>query len=193
MRYLSESSEKEMVAEFLKGEYKSPKHSVKIKSLLKELGIPSEYLQNPNLEDKTQNDMRAKILTKYRGYSDKKGVFSIVPDGIVWQLQELNKTDVLGLYHIGLPYWHKLSQSTNKVKVSVETVMEDEEVEGRPNQPFYKVATDIEQGLKLPPLIIVKNPKTEHLVVIEGNVRAVAIGLARVNDFKQKAIIGYNA
>jgi len=190
MRYLRESSEQEMVAEFLKGEFKSPKHSARIKSLLKELSISSEYLRNPNLEDKTQNDTRSRLLSKYRGYGDKKGVFSVVPDGLTWQLQELNKTDILGLYHIGLPYWHKLSQSTNKVKVSVETVMEDEEVEGRPNQPFYKVATDIEQGAKLPPLIIVKNPKNEHLVIIEGNVRAVAIGIARVNEFKVKAIAG---
>ncbi|MEI6236975.1 MAG: hypothetical protein WCP03_00030 [Candidatus Saccharibacteria bacterium] len=190
MRYLRESSEQEMVAEFLKGEFKSPRYATKIKALAHQLNIPVEIIHNPNLEDTTQNNQRAQILTKYRGYGDKRGVFSIVPDNTKWQLQELNKIDILSLYHIGLPYWHKLSQLTNKVKVSVETVMEDEEVQGQSNQQFYKIATDIEQGAKLPPVILVKNEKIGHSVIIEGNVRAVAIGIARVNDFKIKAIIG---
>jgi hypothetical protein len=68
--------------------------------------------------------------------------------------------------------------------------MEDEEVQGQSNQPFYKVSTDIEHGIKLPPLILIKNENTGHLTIIEGNVRATAIGLARISDYKIKAIIG---
>lgn len=190
MRYLRDSSEQEMVAEFLKGELKSPRFSGKIKSLAHQLNIPIEIIHNPDLKNSEQNGSREKLLTKFRGYSDKKGVFSIVPEGITWQLQELNKIDILSLYHIGLPYWHKLSQLTNKVKVSVETVMEDEEVQGQSNQQIYKVATDVEHGIKLPPIILIKQEKNDHYVIIEGNVRATAIGLARVNDYKIKAIIG---
>jgi hypothetical protein len=179
-----------MVSEFLKGEIKSPRFTTKLKSIARELNIPIEIVLNPNLEDTEQNDLRTRLLTKYRGYSDKRGVFSRLPDKVIWQLQELNKNDVLGLYHIGLPYWYKLSRGTNKVKVSVETVFEDEEVLGQPNQQFYQLATDVERGVKLPPVILVRNEEDGHLIIIEGNVRAVAIGIARINDFKIKAIIG---
>ena len=66
MRYLRESSEHEMVAEFLKGEFKSPRFVGKIKFLAKHLNVPKEIIYNPNLEDIGQNDLRAKLLTKYR-------------------------------------------------------------------------------------------------------------------------------
>jgi hypothetical protein len=190
MRYLRESSEQEMVAEFIKGEYKSPRFSGKTKSLAHQLGVNAEIILNPDLNDAPQNVLRAELLTKYRGYNDKKGVFSIIPIEATWQLQELSKNDILGLSYVSYSYWDKLSRGTRLVKRGVETVFEDEEVFGQSNQQFFKIATDVERGAKLPPIILVKDDKTGHLIIIEGNVRATAIGLARVNDFKQKAIIG---
>jgi hypothetical protein len=190
MRYLRESSEQEMVAEFLKGELNSPRWAAKIKALAHQLNIPTEIIRSPGLENLEHNDLRAKLLTKFRGFSERKGVFSILPGKVKWQLYELNKNDILNLNYVSYSYWDKLSQGTHLVKRGVETVFEDEEIFGQSNQQFYKVATDIEHGIKLPPLILIKKEESGHYIIIEGNVRATSIGLARVNDFKIKAIIG---
>jgi hypothetical protein len=189
MRFLRDSLEEEMVAEFLKGEIKSPRWQAKIKTIAHSLNIPIETINEPDLTIPEQNNQRAQLLKEFRGYRDKKGVFAIVPENIQWKLFELNKTDIINLYYINYSYWRKLSKGSLMVKVGVETIFEDEEILGQSNQQFYKVATEIERGIKLPPLILLKRINNKF-TILEGNVRATAIGIARVSNFTVKAIIG---
>jgi hypothetical protein len=188
LKYLGECSEEQMVAEFLMGEVKSPRFSDKIKSAAKALDIPLNNVLTPDLLDATQNKDRARLLKKYRGYSTKEGVFGIVPNDVKWQYYELSNVDVNNLHYITYSYWDELSKGTHKVKHGAETVLKNKSVYGQSNEQFYKVAEVINGGAILPPLVLLRHGK--FLTIIEGHVRATAIAMANIKDYKIKAIVG---
>ena len=75
MRRLRPSSEAEMVALFLRTELPAARFRDTLRDLLDQAGLPGRVITDPNLDDPAENQARAQILTRHRGYgTDRKSV-----------------------------------------------------------------------------------------------------------------------
>lgn len=184
MKTITKSSPEEAVLEWLKAELRSDRFSGDLKSAIKELDDNETTITKANLHDKQENEIRWKILKSYRTW------LKINFYDYEWYQVELSSVDVKKLNYIDYSYWNELSDYTRKVGRAAENVADGREVFDVPNDRFYSVAKDIENGISLPPIIIVSNYDINQGEIIEGHLRATGFVLAQVTERPLKAIWG---
>jgi|tagenome__1003787_1003787.scaffolds.fasta_scaffold20937343_2 hypothetical protein len=108
MRILGDSSEDELVFEFLAAELDSRLFREGVGNCLKLVGARRSLLQVPNFGNPTSNVLRKRVLSCYRGYGRNDLLFRGFPADAKWVLVEVNMDELGGFYYAkpmtGSPY-----------------------------------------------------------------------------------------
>ena len=94
MNLIKNSSEDEMILEFLKGEYNSVRFNEKLVDVLNKLNLNSKIIEEGKLET-NGNNTRKEIMKLFRGYPDKE-LFNNFPKNIDWKFVEFEDGDTSG-------------------------------------------------------------------------------------------------
>lgn len=146
MKLLTQIPESAMVAAFLKAEVNSIRFSDELRKVILRLGIAKSVVANPNLEDEEQNQLRAQLLSEYRGYKQNREIFENFPDNIKWFNAEISREEIGNLQYVDYSYWNELTDHTHKVKDAVKNIQNGKVVFNVSNDRFLEVAGQIRQG-----------------------------------------------
>lgn len=194
MKKIRDSSENEMVSEFLKAEIESPRFKKYILPYLEKRQINPSIIEKPNLSNQEENEIRKAVLGSYRGYKKDTRLFHWFPENIRWELISLNKQDIQKLTCIDYDYWVKLSGGTRLFSEITKNIALGIEINGQGNKLFWNVAEKYKNKEDIPkPILVSTNPKDEKIIVLEGHLRLAAYLLAGNDAPKElEAIIGYS-
>ena len=92
MKLIKNSSEDEMILEFLKGEYNSVRFNKKLVDVLDKLNLNSKIIEEGKLE-LDENNVRKEIMKLFRGYPDSE-LFNNFPRNITWKFVEFEEGDI---------------------------------------------------------------------------------------------------
>jgi hypothetical protein len=191
MKILSKSSENEMIALFLNGELKSARWADKIEKIIEKENINKNIIENPNLNNNDENNLRKLVLRIFRGYNNKE-LFENFPKKIDWNWVLLDKNDILKIKYITYDYWEELSNGTRYAKDSVINIKNNIEIFGVSNNGFIKISEYIKNGNKIDPLIILAPvTKNDNMIVLEGHARITAINLVIEYINEIKVLLGF--
>ncbi len=171
MRLLDRVGAEEMVAHFLRTELHSSRFESTILELLARYGKDRALVETPNLHDPRENADRAELLGEYRGYGRDADVFHDFPDDMIWYRALLDRDDQQRVMYIDdAEFWNDFSGGSRLVCEAVRRIYAGEVPEEEAGW-FWPVADALAQGQTFPELILVYNPTTEELVLLEGHVR----------------------
>ena len=170
MRILGPLSADVMVAAFLQAEASSPRFGVPISRLLARDGRERRILDAPNLTGADENAYRAHLLGEWRGYGRNADVFTDLPGDTCWSSALLDRSDLERVKYINDDYWTGFSGGSRLVKDGVARIQSGEIGPGEA-ACYRAFAEALTQGVRFPKLILLHNPCTDELVVLEGHTR----------------------
>lgn len=193
MELIGESSEDEMVAEFLKAEFTSERFGDKLKTILTRLKASPKLITAPDLTSHSENVLRKSLLGEYRGYGKNKEIFEGFPDDIRWHTAFCTAADLKRVKYIAYDYWIKLTEGSRRPVDAAKNIKGGVVIFDQSNQRFFDVAEAIKKGAKFPRLIFVARDEQSPVVVLEGHVRLTAYMLVPSHiPEKSEALIGYS-
>ncbi len=179
MKLLKKIPEAAMVAAFLKAEFSSMRFSDNLKKAMEKLGVAEKVITEPDLQNKAENELRARVLGEYRGYGQNREIFEDVPDNLIWYDAELKREEIGDLHYVDYSYWNELTDHTHQVKDAVANIQKGKIVFNVSHDRFWAVSQLIRQAKHdFEPMIVWGNSKDSTLEIIEGHLRATAFGLA---------------
>ncbi len=159
-----------MIAAFLQAEVESPRFGASFSRLLARDGQDRRILETPDLNSAAENACRARLLGEWRGYGRNADVFTDLPDDTHWFRAVLDQADLARVKYINDDYWIGFSGGSRLVKAAVSRIHSGEIDRGE--AACYRVfAGELAQGKAFPELILLHNPRTDELVVLEGHIR----------------------
>ena len=178
MKILRESSEKEMILEFLKAESTSERFSAQLKDTMEKLGFSEEIISEADLRNETENTQRKQILAEFRGYGLGRELFENFPTQITeWSLCSFSVSDLEKIRYIDYSYWNELSAGTGKPLSAAETIRRGIRVFEVSNERFLRTAEYIKNGGSFQKLFFITSD-FENFVIVEGHLRMTAYALA---------------
>lgn len=177
MKILRESSESEMILEFLKAESTSERFSGQLKKAMEGLGFDQEIISKADLQSEIQNAQRKKLLGVFRGYGEGRELFERFPTQFMeWSLCSFSELDLENIQYIDYSYWNELSAGTRKPLAAAETVRKGIRIFDVSNDRFLRATEYIEGGGTFPKLFFVTSDY-ESFVIVEGHLRMTAYAL----------------
>ncbi len=177
MNILRTSSEAEMIAEFLKAEYRSERFFEQIKEAMDRLSLNESIILSANTNSVCENTARKKLLGKFRGYGLNRELFERFPAEIEWSLCNFVSSDLKNIRYINYSYWNELSQGTKSPLTAAQTILNGTEIYEQSNEGFVKAAEFIKCGGKfLRPIFLTSD--FERFVIVEGHLRMTAFALS---------------
>lgn len=173
MKNIRNSTEHEMILEFLKGELNSNRFNEKLIGIINKLNLNLDLINNGDVSNNNDNLSRLKIMKEYRGYPDKE-LFENFPKIDSWSFVELSPEDINNIYYIDYDYWNELSNNTSSPLEAVKTINAGKEIYEVSNQPFIDGIKYLESG-KFPPVILI-TCNDEKYLIIEGHSRMTVYG-----------------
>jgi len=136
-------------------------------------------ITHPDLKDTRENELRAQVLGEYRGYRHNRGMFKGLPDKLRWYEAELSREEIGDLRYVDYSYWNELTDNTRLVKDAVKNIQRGKIVYDVPNDRFLTFAEELRHGAQgLEPMIVWGQDIGSPLEILEGHLRATALGLA---------------
>jgi hypothetical protein len=191
MELLEDVAEAAVVAAFLRAELNSPRYRSTVLLLLDKAGAPARILENPDLADAGENDLRGRILGAYRGWPDRL-LFLRFPRAARWRRAVLAQADLSRVMYVNddprLPgretwdkvCWFDLAGGTRFVKDGAANVNRGRPAPGY--EPVFRnivaTADALRRGAEVPELILARQSVTSPLLIIEGHTRATAYVLS---------------
>ena len=192
MKYVRDSSEHEMVSEFLKAELNSPRWNSNVSEAIKKYKTSNDIINNPNLLDRKENLLRRKILGECRGFKKDKSLFQKFPKKVEWKIMILNQRDFGIIKYINYDYWVKLSGDTRLAIKGAENVKKGIEIFNESNDQFWKLAKYINGGGNFPKIILIQvSSRPRSLKLLEGHVRLTSYLLSDLHSKPLEAIVGF--
>lgn len=176
MKFLRESSENEMISEFLKAEYDSERFSEQIKKALKELCLKEQIILSADLRNGDENAQRKRLMGAFRGYGLNQKLFENFPTDIKWSLCSFSGDDLKKIRYIDYSYWNELSAGTHAPLVAAETIRQGITIYGEDNDDFLQAAGYIQNGGIFPKMFFL-TCDSKHFVIVEGHLRMTAYAL----------------
>lgn len=176
MEKIRESSEAEMILEFLRAELNSARFSEQLTKCMERLGIAKELITDADLNDETGNVQRKKLLGDFRGYGENRELFERFPMVSEWILCRVSGADLEHIRYIDYSYWNELSKGTGKPLSAAETIGNGIEIFGVSNEGFLHAAEYIKSGGRFPKLFFLTADDKEF-VIVEGHQRMTAYAL----------------
>ncbi|HLJ82734.1 MAG TPA: hypothetical protein VKT51_00995 [Candidatus Eremiobacteraceae bacterium] len=186
--FIRQSSEDEMILEFVRAELESPIHRDRCK-------IPSGYtlaelVGHPDLKNADHNAARLSMLF-YRGYATRSSLFTGFPREVAWTLHRFTLAEIGSFKYAKVPPWSTLVDHDRLVS---EGAMEIENARDRalslkvPVKAILDVRRKFETGKTFSRLIAAEIDGS--YVIVEGNARATAFIGSR-EDRPVEAIVGH--
>lgn len=188
MREIKESTEEEMILDFLKGEIDSVRFSGDLIKVLKKLKLNETIINNGETSSKEENLLRLKIMNLYRGYPDKE-LFENFPNIEKWKYVQLNEKDINKIFYIDYDYWNELSNNTSSPLEAVKNIKKGIEIYGVSNKPFIDGIEFLKENTFPPVILITCND--EKYLIIEGHSRMTIYGFIPEKLNGTYAYIGY--
>jgi hypothetical protein len=183
MNYIEPITEDDVVLAFVKAEIDSPLYSPMYHTQLATLGASRETLiDNADLSNQPQNNLRKKLLRSARGYPDQS-LFSNFPRDATWRRVRLEPIEVGALKNGRFANWIELKKGGRSVtrgaaEIASGLAEQSANADIRTIAAAVKdVAGKIRAGHKFPELIVVQ-AEDGSLILLEGNTRATAYVLA---------------
>ena len=177
MNYLRDSSEDEMISEFLRAEYLSERFSEQIKTEMSKLLIDERMVLSADIESVDENARRKKLLSEFRGYGLNQEMFERFPTITTWSLCSFTRDDLEQIRYIDYSYWNELSDGTHLPIVAAETIRKGVSIYGQDNDGFLRAAEYIRSGGTFPRMFFLTSD-FEKFVIVEGHLRMTAYALA---------------
>lgn len=189
MNYLRESSEDEMISEFLRAEYHSERFSGQVKSEMSQLMIDEHIILEADIESADENVKRKKLLGKFRGYGLNQEMFERFPTVTAWSLCSFTSDDLEKTRYINYSYWNELSAGTHMPMAAAETIRKGISIYGQDNSGFLRAAEYIRNGGTFPRMFFLTSD-FENFVIVEGHLRMTAYALAPEYFNQVEVIVG---
>ena len=171
MRLLQTISADEMVAHFLRTEI----HSSRFGSAI--LGSAGKGWQRPRHRGQPRSGrsdckcVSGRAAGRVAGLWEGCGCFHGLSDDVVWYRGVLDRADWERVMYIDdEDFWNEFSGGSRLVRDAVQRIYAGE-VPTEEAAWFWPIADALAQGQTFPELILVYNPTTEELVLLEGHVR----------------------
>jgi hypothetical protein len=159
-----------MIAAFLQAEVGSPRFGGQIARLLTRDRQDRRILDTPDLACTDENAYRARLLGEWRGYGRSADVFTDLPDDTRWFRARLDRADLDRVKYIDDDYWIGFSGGSRLVKDAIARIHSGE-IDPGEAACCRVFAEALAQGARFPELILLHNPRTDELVVLEGHIR----------------------
>lgn len=185
---IRKASEAEMIWAFLNAEYKSDRFYKELSMYMQELQVPVEVVTGAFSDLAKENELRAKLLSRYRGYPDKY-IFENYPAVTEWKLVALEEGDLEKLRYVDYDYWNELSNNTGKPTEGAINVLQDVEIFEVVNDGFYEGYKALQEGAKFPPMILLTGNEKKYLI-LEGHVRSTLYAMERGSEIGAPAYVG---
>jgi hypothetical protein len=193
MKLIEKSSEAEMIAEFLTGEYNSERFGSNLLKLLSDSNASSKLILEPNLANEKENAQRKALLGEHRGYGKNEELFENFPNDVEWRKARFTPDELKQVKYIKYDYWIELSNGSRLATDAADNIQAGKVVFDQSNDKFYKVAEVIKNGSTFPRLIFVTRDENSPIVVLEGHVRLTAYMLVpECIPESLEVIIGYS-
>lgn len=193
MKLLSEITEHEMIAEFLKAEYSSARFGDKLKELLNKNNINHDLIKIPSIHNSSENVARKELFWEYRGYGKNEWIFENFPHDIKWFWAICSIEELKRVKYISYSYWDEITNWSRLALDGANTIKSWKTIFNQSNDGFWKCAEAVKKWTEFPPLILVTNKDEENIIVLEGHLRITAYML--VLDYMPEnipVIIGYS-
>lgn len=177
MNYLRDSSEDEMISEYLRAEYLSERFSEQIKTEMSKLLIDERMVLSADIESAKENARRKELLSEFRGYGLNQDMFERFPMITTWSLCCFTRDDLEQIRYIDYSYWNELSDGTHLPIVAAETIRKGVSIYGQNNDGFLRAAEYIRSGGTFPRMFFLTSD-FENFVIVEGHLRMTAYALA---------------
>lgn len=159
-----------MVAAFLQAEVASSRFGLEVQRLLTRDRQSRRVLETPDLTSVLENNYRAGLLGEWRGFGRDADVFTDLPDDTQWSHALLDRADLERVKYINDGYWTGFSGGSRLVKDAVARIRSGE-IKSSEAMHCRAFAHAPAQGARFPELILLHNPRTDELVILEGHVR----------------------
>jgi len=171
-------TEHEMVLAFLAAEIDSPDYEEYIKPLLQRLNQSRTILiDNGDVTNATDNQVRMDLLKEYRGYSADAYLFNGFPSDVRWRRVEIRLNELERVKYGNFKDWGKLSEGSRMVVDGARNIgrlQTGEDIKDK----VEAVVKKIERGHRFPELVTVQTAG-DDLVLVEGHKRATAYMIAK--------------
>lgn len=189
LNYVRESSEDEMISEFLRAEYLSERFSEQIKTEMSKLLIDERIILAADIESDDENAKRKKLLSEFRGYGLNQEMFERFPTVTAWSLCSFTKDDLEKIRYIDYSYWNELSAGTHLPMAATETIRKGVSIYGQDNSGFLRAAEYIRGGGTFSKMFFLTSD-FENFVIVEGHLRMTAYALVPECFNQVEAIVG---
>lgn len=153
MKIIRDSSEDEMIANFLNGEIFSSRFAKALNETLAELKYDKTIIKTPNVNDPLENQKRKRVLSEFRGYAKDDGLFENFPKVDKYKIVEFVSDDLKNIKYVNYSYWNELSSGTASPVVASQNIRLGKTAYDIPNTPFLDGAKLLENGAKFKPCI----------------------------------------
>lgn len=189
MKMMRDSSEAEMVFEFLRTEFYSDRFSEQLKKVMNSLSIDDQILLSANLENKEENALRKELLGEFRGYGRNQELFKNFPSPIEWSICSFSKDDLEKIKYIDYSYWNELSAGTRSPLTAAKAVREGITIYGQSTEGFLNAAKYLEDGGHFQNMIFL-TADFNSFVIVEGHLRMTAYALTPKHFDNIRCIVG---
>jgi hypothetical protein len=166
-----------MVALFLRTELGSVRHQAHIGELLDGADLLERLLTAADLTSPSENARRRDLLSTYRGYEPRVGLFNGFPRDVRWDWVALQPDEVLGVRYIDYDYWRELSGGSRLAADAPPRVHAGVAPFGVSSEWAIGLGDAVAAGARFPPLILVTSGIGSDLVVLEGHARLTAYAM----------------
>ncbi len=188
MKLIRNSTEHEMLLEFLKGELNSNRFNNNLMKVLEKLELNKDIIVNGDITNQEENKKRLEIMKLFRGYPNKD-LFENFPIITEWKFMQLSKEDINHIYYINYDYWNELSNNTSSPLEAAKNISNGIEIYDVSNQPFLDGIKFLESN-DFPPVILI-TCNDEKYLIIEGHSRMTVYGLNPSKLEGTYAYVGY--
>ncbi len=178
MRFDGVSCEEEMVGLFLKSEISSLRWRPRLLEILQELECPVSLLDEPDVTRGEHNELRARVLTRFRGYGENRDLFEDYPADVAWHWVLLDCNELSRIKYVDYSYWNLLSGGSRSPNDAAKTIRNGTEIYGVSNQYSLEGAEAVRCGVVFAEPILVAPDPDGDLVILEGHSRITAYALA---------------
>lgn len=188
MKKIRESSEAEMILEFLKGEINSKRFHKDLCNILSNMNLEETIINHGDITKEQENFQRLNIMKVFRGYPDDE-LFENFPKINQWEFAELKESDIDNIYYIDYDYWNELSNGTSKPVEAAKMIQSGKEIYEVSNQPFLDGVKYI-RNHRFPSVVLITCNREKYLI-IEGHSRMTVYGFDPSKLNGTFAYIGY--
>ncbi len=188
MKIIRDSSEEEMILEFLKGELNSKRFNEDLKKVLENLNIDDNLIINGDISNEFENKKRLEIMNLFRGYPNRE-LFNNFPIINTWKYVKLSSFDIHNVFYINYDYWNELSNNTSSPLEAVKNIKKGVIIYDVSNDPILEGVKYLDNN-KFPPVILI-TCNSEKYLIIEGHSRMTIYAFNPLKLEGTYAYVGY--